>query len=332
MVYCDQKTDGGGWTVIHHKGITNSSLWEQYDALIDDPDKPNQYQANWSQNMKAYKNGFGWVSCNGESDYWMGLDYMNALTRNHYSGNAKLRIDIKDWDNRDYWGYYNKFMVMEENRGYQLIARDYDGIGSYSIGDAWDGMAFGGEPKQKVYTKSNTMRFSTKDVDNDKFCKYTRTRRNNYGMELPVFNADDKAAQCEAAAVAAGHDWKTDKTLAAWGSCAGQDGSGFWYNRCSAGNLNGKVYYNGQDGYYALKELSIENEFTHEAIMRDHDDGLIWGTLNKGRDYSFMSAEMRVRPKNFVTKAGEITRTRLNGTPMEDDRAKDNSNNNGRRG
>jgi len=332
MVYCDQKTDGGGWTVIQHKGISNSSLWEQYSAPIDDPDAPNQYQANWAQPMSGYKNGFGWVSCNGEADYWMGLDYMNALTMGAASGNVKLRIDIKDWDNRDYWGYYNTFVIRDERSDYRMTARGYDGVGSYSIGDAWDGMAFEGNAKNKRYTRSNGMKFSTKDVDNDRFCYYTRTIRNNYGMELPKYNADDKAARCEDAAAAAGRDWKTDKTLASWGSCAGQDGSGFWYNRCSAGNVNGKVYFNGENGYYQLKELAIENEFTHESIMRDHDDGMIWGTLNKGRDYSFMLSEMRVRPQNFVTKAGDITRTRLNGTPMDDERAEDNSNNQGRRG
>merc|ERR1712136_605013 len=33
--------------------------------------------ADWHQPMSAYKNGFGWLSCNGESDYWIGLDYMS---------------------------------------------------------------------------------------------------------------------------------------------------------------------------------------------------------------------------------------------------------------
>merc|ERR1712189_67512 len=37
------------------------------------------------------------------------------------------------------------------------------------------------------------------------------------------------------------------------------------------------------------------------SMMRNnHDDGLIWTTLhNKGKDYSFMMAELRVRPRNF---------------------------------
>ena len=96
--------------------------------------------------MTAYKNGFGWLSCNGESDYWIGLDYMSAMS---YRQSARLRIDLKDWDNADYWGYYDKFFVLPESRGYKLIADQYSGVGSYSIGDAWGGVAFGGRRKNK---------------------------------------------------------------------------------------------------------------------------------------------------------------------------------------
>lgn len=324
MVYCDQKTDGGGWTLMQHKGISNSSLWEQYSAPIDDPEVQNQYQANWHQTWSAYQHGFGWVSMNGESDYWMGLDYMSALTSGQ--DRQRLRIDIKDWDDRDYWGYYDRFAIKDATRSFQMMASGFSGVGSYSIGDAWGGVAFGGDAKQKKYTRTSASKFSTKDRDNDRFCYYTRTRTNRYGVKEPIFNADDKAAQCDRAAAAAGIDWESDAKLSAWGSCAGQDGAGFWYNRCSAGNLNGKVYYNDVDGYYTLKTLEIENSHNGEVVMRDHDDGMIWGTLNKGRDYSFMLSEMRVRPLNFKTNAGSCNAgtqtgcTRLNGKPKEDER------------
>jgi len=321
-VYCDQKTDGGGWTLLQHKGISNSSNWEKYDAPLNDPENPNKYRADWHQPMSAYENGFGWVSCNGESDYWMGLDYMSALTYRAASGPVKVRIDIKDWDNRDYWGNYDTFAIKPKNRGYQMIAKGYSGVGSYSIGDAFDGVAFDGEAKQQGYTRSSGMRFSTKDQDNDMFCKARGTYTNAYGMTLPRFNADDKAAQCESAAAAVAQTWQTDETFAKWGSCAGQDGAGFWYNRCSAGNINGRIY---KGGYYALKTLEITNSFTNQPIMRDHDDGLIWGTLGKGRDYSFMLAEMRVRPRNFQTRHQMLT-TRRGGAAPEDERMHERGN------
>jgi len=309
--YCDQKTDGGGWTLLQHKGISNSSNWDRYAAdTLTDPENPNKYRADWHQPMSAYKNGFGWLSCNGESDYWVGLDYMSAMS---YRQQARLRIDLKDWDNADYWGYYDKFFVLPESRGYKLIADQYSGVGSYSIGDAWGGVAFEGRRKNKAYTQSSGMKFSTKDVDNDNFCIYTKKRVR--GQWIPEFSADDKAAKCDAAADHEDvyRDWETNADFKAWGSCAGQDGAGFWYNRCSAGNLNGHVY---QGGYYKLKELAIG---THAPIMREHDDGLIWGTLGKGRDYSFMLGEMRIRPKNFQTRSG-VKQTRRGGSPMEEER------------
>merc|ERR1712106_92091 len=315
-VYCDQKTDGGGWTLLQHKGVSNSSNWEKYDAPLDDGETVNKHRADWHQPMSAYENGFGWVSCNGESDYWMGLEYMSALTYRASSGPVKVRIDIKDWDHRDYWGNYDTFAIKPKNRGYQMLAKGYSGVGSYSIGDAFDGVAFDGQQAQQAYTRSSGMRFSTKDQDNDMFCKVRGTYTNDFGSTLPRYNKDDQAAQCDKAANAVHKTWQTDKTLAKWGSCAGQDGAGFWYNRCSAGNINGRIY---KDGYYALKSLEIENNFSNGVIMRDHDDGLIWGTLGKGRDYSFMLAEMRVRPRNFLTRHQMLT-TRRGGAAPEDER------------
>merc|ERR1719186_252897 len=310
--YCDQKTDGGGWTLLQHKGISNSSNWEQYAAdTLDDAENPNKYRANWGQPMAAYKNGFGWLSCNGESDYWVGLDYMSALS---YRQSARLRIDLKDWENQDYWGYYDKFMVLPETRNYRLVAGQYSGVGSYSIGDAWAGMAFDDDIRNKAYTKSSGMEFTTKDHDNDHMCVLKGTER-KWGSTLPIFSEDDKAAKC--GEVAEHQDiyknWQTHPDFKAWGNCAGQDGAGFWYNRCSAGNLNGHVY-NG--GYYKLKELRVGN---HDPIMKDHDDGLIWGTLDRGRDYSFMLGEMRVRPKNFQTRSGQ-KQTRRGGSDLQEER------------
>merc|ERR1719431_723210 len=309
-VYCDQKTDGGGWTLMQHKGISNATMWDKYNAPTDNPEEPNKYQANWAQNYKAYENGFGWVSCNGETDYWMGLEYMSALS--YGKGiRAQLRIDIKDWDHQDYWGYYNRFSIMNAARKYKMFAMQYSGVGSYSIGDAWAGVQWGGEARQQGYTKSNGMAFTTKDQDNDNFCK-ARGMKKVFGFTVPNYNADDEAAGCSAIIEKYATSWKTNAQVKEWGSCAHQDGAGFWYNRCSAGNLNGKVY---NKGYYALKSLVVDGD----EIMADHDDGLIWGTMNKGRDYSFMLAEMRIRPANFQSRH-KMLQTRRGGSPLEDER------------
>jgi len=302
--YCDQKTDGGGWTLLQHNGISRKELWEKYN------NETERYKTKWDQSWANYKHGFGHVMCNGEADFWIGLDYMNALTHPRMNGKRMMtgRVDINDWDGEEYWGYYNRFIVQGESRDYQLIANKFTGVGSYSIGDAFKGMAFGGKAVQQRYTKQDGMKFSTKGEwvtkngqkvflhDNDNLCKPTGFKKIG-PLTLPEWSADDKAARCNEVIDFDYDNWK--EHMAQWGSCAQQDSAGFWYNRCSAGNLNGRVYLNG---YYELKTIRITTETgeRHEMMRNNHDDGLIWTTLhNKGKDYSFMMAEMRVRPNNF---------------------------------
>jgi len=308
--YCDQKTDGGGWTLLQHNGVSRPELWELYS------NDTMKYKANWAQNWNNYKHGFGHIMCNGEADFWIGLDYMHYLTHPRKNGGQKQvgRIDINDWDvdengnGGEYWGYYNTFVVQDEGRNYQLMARNFNGVGSYSIGNAFEGIAFGGNDKQKAYTKQDGMEFSTKGEwkngkvggewihDNDRLCK-PKGFHTKYGNRVPKWSADDIAAQCDDVINFDYSNWT--KNMAKWGSCAQQDGAGFWYNRCSAGNLNGQVYRNG---YYELKTISITRESgeTREMMRNEHDDGLVWTTLhNKGKDYSFMMAEIRIRPKDF---------------------------------
>jgi len=326
--YCDQKTDGGGWTLLQHNGISRKELWEDYQNTT------NKYKANWAQNWNNYRHGFGHVMCNGEADFWIGLDYMHALTHPAKNG-RKLnvgRIDINDWDGQEYWGYYNKFVVFDERRNYMLQARDFAGVGSYSIGDAFAGMAFGGNSKHKTYTKQDGAQFSTKGEwkngpgsewihDNDNLCKPKRLTT-RYGVTVPEWSEDDIAAQCDEVVNFDFSNWKSH--MAKWGSCAQQDGAGFWYNRCSAGNLNGAVY---KGGYYQLKTISITNERgeQHSMMRNNHDDGLIWTTLhNKGKDYSFMMAELRVRPRNFrpiQRDASKSSKTLRNGGQPDKNKA-----------
>ena len=64
-----------------------------------------------------------------------------------------------------------------------MISRNYEGVGSYSIGDAFAGVSFGGKEVYMAYTKQDKMEFSTKGEwkdgkvggkwmhDNDKLCK-----------------------------------------------------------------------------------------------------------------------------------------------------------------
>ncbi|XP_056418227.1 fibrinogen gamma chain isoform X3 [Hyla sarda] len=66
-------------------------------------------------------------------------------------------------------------------------------------------------------------------------------------------------------------------------NCAEQEGSGWWMNRCHAGNLNGKYY---QGGTYSESQSSS-----------GYDNGIIWVTW-RSRWYSMKAVSMKVIPLN----------------------------------
>ncbi|XP_029468438.1 fibrinogen gamma chain isoform X2 [Rhinatrema bivittatum] len=74
------------------------------------------------------------------------------------------------------------------------------------------------------------------------------------------------------------------------GNCAGQDGSGWWMNRCHAALLNGK-YYKG--GNYKSPNLI-------------YDNGIIWATFHN-RWYSMQETRMKIIPLNRLGIEGQQT-------------------------
>lgn len=296
------ETDGGGWTVVQHHGISNNTHWDLYDNL------DTKLQANWGQTWKGYKEGFGHIQCNGEADFWVGNDYLNMLTNpKNMRGLQSARIDLVDWNMEERWGYYNVFMVQPERAQYKMIAKAYSEEAGFGIGDAWgQGIAFEGREEHKKFTRQNGMKFTTKDRDNDNFCKQTGTQ-SFMGKKIPIFGEHDKAAGCEKALNS--DDWKND--LKELGNCATEDKGGFWYNRCSAGTTNGKIY---KGGWFSLPTLPVTGA--------EYSDAMTWGTY-KPIDYSLMMAEIRIRPKNFATmksnRGRSFDRTMRGGVPMPEE-------------
>ncbi|CAH1239611.1 FIBCD1 [Branchiostoma lanceolatum] len=103
-VYCDQTTDGGGWTVVQRR--FNGSL--EFYRFID-----------------AYRDGFG----NARGEYWLGLDTIHRLTAQN---SCELYIELEDWAGNVKYARYSTFSVGPGDN-YTLI------IGGYS-GTAGNGM------------------------------------------------------------------------------------------------------------------------------------------------------------------------------------------------
>ena len=98
-VYCDQKTAGGGWTVIQ----------KRLDGSID-------FFRGWAD----YKQGFG--NLNGE--FWLGLDNMHRLTK---GGKNRLRVDLEDIEGNTVYADHDMIVVASERAKYQLSLGNYTG-------------------------------------------------------------------------------------------------------------------------------------------------------------------------------------------------------------
>ena len=127
-VYCDQDTEGGGWTVFlrnAHSLITFNKKWNEY------------------------KDGFGAV----EYDFWLGNEFMYNATKlynSHVSKTAELYIVVASTDDKKFYTMYKNFAILSEATNYTLQ------VSHHFKGTMGDGLEY-----------HNNMEFSTKDRDND---------------------------------------------------------------------------------------------------------------------------------------------------------------------
>ncbi|KAI8500614.1 hypothetical protein Bbelb_214320 [Branchiostoma belcheri] len=127
-VYCDQTTDGGGWTVIQRR----------FDGSID-----------FNRPYNDYRHGFG--SANGEQ--WLGLENMYRLTdQNAY----ELYVEMEDWDSVVKYAKYSSFSVGSSSN-YRLSVSGYSGTAGdgFYLSDSSSGAYLSGQA------------FSARDVDRD---------------------------------------------------------------------------------------------------------------------------------------------------------------------
>ncbi|KAL9979497.1 hypothetical protein ACROYT_G017171 [Oculina patagonica] len=107
-VYCDMRTDGGGWTVFQRR----------QDGSVD-------FYRGWND----YKAGFGQLT----AEFWLGNDKIHRLTASRPSS---LRVELEDWSGGKAYAKYGKFNIGDEQALYRLE------VGSYS-GTAGDSMTRG---------------------------------------------------------------------------------------------------------------------------------------------------------------------------------------------
>ena len=106
-VYCDMRTDGGGWTVFQRR----------QDGSVD-------FYRGWND----YKSGFGQLT----AEFWLGNDKIHRLTAARPNS---LRVELEDWNGVRVFAKYGKFKIGDEQVKYRLE------VGSYS-GTAGDSLAY----------------------------------------------------------------------------------------------------------------------------------------------------------------------------------------------
>ena len=111
-VYCDMKTDGGGWTVFQ----------KRFNGFVG-------FYRGWDE----YKHGFGDV----RGEYWLGNDKIHQLTEIP----SQLRVEIKTRSNGNKFAKYSNFTVTNEASNYTLFVGFYSGTAKDRLAEH-NGMAF----------------------------------------------------------------------------------------------------------------------------------------------------------------------------------------------
>ena len=98
-VYCDMRTDGGGWTVFQRR----------QDGSVD-------FYRGWND----YKSGFGQLT----AEFWLGNDEIHRLTASRASS---LRVELEDWNGVRVYAQYGQFNIGDEQANYRLKVSSYSG-------------------------------------------------------------------------------------------------------------------------------------------------------------------------------------------------------------
>ena len=107
-VFCDQETDGGGWTVFQRR----------QDGSV-----------NFNQSWREYENGFG----EPEGEFWLGLSKIHRLTRWKQIP-FELRVDVEDFEDNSRHVQYSRFYLDGPSNRYALHIAGYSSSSTLGVG------------------------------------------------------------------------------------------------------------------------------------------------------------------------------------------------------
>ena len=126
-VYCDMRTDGGGWTVFQRR----------QDGSVD-------FYRGWND----YKSGFGQLT----AEFWLGNDKIHRLTASRPSS---LRVELEDWNGVRAYAKYRKFNISDEQAQYRLEVDSYSGTAGDSLTYRHNNMSFSTKDRDNDRWSSN---------------------------------------------------------------------------------------------------------------------------------------------------------------------------------
>ncbi|XP_048755856.2 ficolin-2-like [Ostrea edulis] len=136
-VFCEMKTDGGGWTVFQRR-----------------LDGSEDFYRTWSE----YKNGFG----NLTSEFWLGNDKLHYLLS---QGEYEFRVDMGDFNNQTRYVKYTTITIGNEASKYVISLTGFSGNVDdcfTSSGQPINNMKFSTKDQDNdVYSGSCAVKFSS---------------------------------------------------------------------------------------------------------------------------------------------------------------------------
>ena len=129
LVYCDQQTEDGGWTVIQRREVL--------------PIRENFYRS-WHE----YRFGFG----NLTGEFWLGKDLIHELTS---QSSQKLRIDLTNFEQESKVASYEYFHIEDNSASFKLSVGGYSGTANDGFASHHNGQLFSTRDRENDNHKDN---------------------------------------------------------------------------------------------------------------------------------------------------------------------------------